>query len=154
MGNYTSYLNGYGDVEGSFPVNTEMDISDSSDEETLVINRSYSDSALEIISESKKDKIIAAIGELEINNNRVQNAISCVYMKKQMESGFREKIEELTEKLRDTEDQVDHLHYINTRLEHKHIVEIQKKNNEIKETKDQLRIMKFQYHKLCNKKHN
>ena len=30
-----------------------------------------------------------------------------------MESGFREKIEELTEKLRDTEDQVDHLHYIN-----------------------------------------
>lgn len=154
MGNYTSYLNVYGNVEGSFPVNTEMDISDSSDEETLVINRSYSDSALEIISESKKDKIIAAIGELEINNNRVQNAISCVYMKKQMESGFREKIEELTEKLRETEDQVDHLHYINTRLEHKYIVEIQKKNNEINETKDQLRIMKFQYEKLCNKKHN
>ena len=154
MGNYSSYLNVYGNVEGSFPVNTEMKISDSSDEETLVINRSYSDSALEIISESKRDKIISAIGELEINNKKVQNAISCVYMKKQMESGFREKIEELTEKLRETEDQVDHLHYINTRLEHNHIVEIQKKNNEIKDTRDQLRIMKIQYDKLCNKKNN
>jgi hypothetical protein len=154
MGNYSSYLNLYGNSVGSFSGNTEMKIADFIEEESLVISRSYSDSTLEVMSESKRDKIAAAVGELEINNNKVENAISCIYIKKQMESGFREKIEELNDKLKETEYQVDNLHYLNSRLRHRNVLELENKNNEIKRVKEQLRIMKHQYELLSRKKND
>ena len=63
MGNYNSYI--YNSEE---PIPQTMDISDTESEDTLVINKSYSDSTLEVMSESQREKIVKAVGELDVNN--------------------------------------------------------------------------------------
>lgn len=149
MGNYNSFLS---NIEDNNQIN--MEISDTESEEPLVINRSYSDSALEIMTESQRDKIVKAVGDLDINNKKVENAISCIYLKDKLERGFRNKIDELNEKLKETEDQLDDLHFINSRLRHKNDSLIRKHNEEKQILKQQLNIITFKYEELTKKKYN
>lgn len=149
MGNYTSYLT-YS--EETTPVS--MEITDSDSEETLVINRSYSDSTLEVMSESKREKLANTVGELELNNKNLENAISCIYLKNKMKSGFEKKINELTLQLHDTQDEVDDLHFLNSRLRHNYNRDISDKKQEIKILREQLGIMTLRLENLITKKNN
>ena len=149
MGNYTSYLT-YS--EETTPVS--MEITDSDSEETLVINRSYSDSTLEVMSESKREKLANTVGELELNNKNLENAISCIYLKNKMKSGFEKKINELTIQLHDTQDEVDDLHFLNSRLRHNYNRDISDKKQEIKILREQLGIMTLRLENLITKKNN
>ena len=127
MGNYTSYLS-FNEEQTT----NNMEIIDSDAEDAIVINRSFSDSALEIMSESSQNKIVKAVGALEINSRKVENAISCIYLKNKMKDSFRYKIDELNEKLEETQDQLDDLHFLNSRLRHKYNRDIELKNSEIR----------------------
>lgn len=147
MGNYNSYI--YNSEE---PIPQTMDISDTESEDTLVINRSYSDSTLEIMSESQREKIVKAVGELDVNNKKVENAISCIYLRDKMRDGFEKKISELNDELIDTQNEVEQLHFINTRLRHKYNKDITIKNQEIKKIREQLGIMNLKYESLLSKK--
>lgn len=147
MGNYTSYLT-YS--EETLP--NSMEITDSESEETIVINRSYSDSTLEVMSESKREKLANTVGELEINNTNLENAISCIYLKDKMKNGFEKKVNELTLQLQDTQDEIDDLHFLNSRLRHNYKRDISVKNQEIKILREQLGIMTLKLENLINKK--
>ena len=147
MGNYTSYLS-FNEEQTT----NNMEIIDSDAEDAIVINRSFSDSALEIMSESHQNKIIKAVGALEINSRKVENAISCIYLKNKMKDSFRYKIDELNEKLEETQDQLDDLHFLNSRLRHKYNRDIELKNSEIRILKEQLSILNLKYEFLTKKK--
>lgn len=147
MGNYNSYI--YNSEE---PNPLSMEISDTESEDTLVINKSYSDSTLEIMSEKQREKIVSAVGTLEINNKKLENTISCIYLQNKMKTGFEKKIDELNAQLLDTQDEVDQLHFINSRLKHNYNRDIQIKNNEIKKIREQLGIMNLKYENLVSKK--
>ena len=149
MGNYTSYLT-YS--EETVPVS--MEITDSDSEDTIVINRSYSDSTLEVMSESKREKLANTVGELELNNKNLENAISCIYLKNKMKTGFEKKINELTIQLHDTQDEVDDLHFLNSRLRHNYNRDISDKKQEIKILREQLGIMTLRLENLITKKNN
>lgn len=147
MGNYTSYLS-FNEEQTT----NNMEIIDSDAEDAIVINRSFSDSALEIMSESHQNKIVKAVGALEINSRKVENAISCIYLKNKMKDSFRYKIDELNEKLEETQDQLDNLHFLNSRLRHKYNRDIELKNSEIRILKEQLSILNLKYEFLTKKK--
>ena len=147
MGNYTSYLS-FNEEQTT----NNMEIIDSDSEDAIVINRSFSDSALEIMSESSQNKIVKAVGALEINSRKVENAISCIYLKNKMKDSFRYKIDELNEKLEETQDQLDDLHFLNSRLRHKYNRDIELKNSEIRILKEQLSILNLKYEFLTKKK--
>jgi len=147
MGNYTSYLS-FNEEQTT----NNMEIIDSDSEDAIVINRSFSDSALEIMSESHQNKIVKAVGALEINSRKVENAISCIYLKNKMKDSFRYKIDELNEKLEETQDQLDDLHFLNSRLRHKYNRDIELKNSEIRILKEQLSILNLKYEFLTKKK--
>ena len=147
MGNYTSYLS-FNEEQTT----NNMEIIDSDAEDAIVINRSFSDSALEIMSESSQNKIVKAVGALEINSRKVENAISCIYLKNKMKDSFRYKIDELNEKLEETQDQLDDLHFLNSRLRHKYNRDIELKNSEIGILKEQLSILNLKYEFLTKKK--
>ena len=147
MGNYTSYLS-FNEEQTT----NNMEIIDSDAEDAIVINRSFSDSALEIMSESHQNKIVKAVGALEINSRKVENAISCIYLKNKMKDSFRYKIDELNEKLEETQDQLDDLHFLNSRLRHKYNRDIELKNSEIRILKEQLSILNLKYEFLTKKK--
>lgn len=147
MGNYTSYLS-FNEEQTT----NNMEIIDSDAEDAIVINRSFSDSALEIMSESSQNKIVKAVGALEINSRKVENAISCIYLKNKMKDSFRYKIDELNEKLEETQDQLDDLHFLNSRLRHKYNRDIELKNSEIRILKEQLSILNLKYEFLTKKK--
>lgn len=147
MGNYTSYLS-FNEEQTT----NNMEIIDSDTEDAIVINRSFSDSALEIMSESSQNKIVKAVGALEINSRKVENAISCIYLKNKMKDSFRYKIDELNETLEETQDQLDDLHFLNSRLRHKYNRDIELKNSEIRILKEQLSILNLKYEFLTKKK--
>lgn len=147
MGNYNSYI--YNSEE---PIPQTMDISDTESEDTLVINKSYSDSTLEIMTENQREKIVKAVGELDVNNKKLENAISCIYLRDKMRDGFEKKISELNNELIDTQNEVEQLHFINTRLRHKYNKDILTKNQEIKKIREQLGIMNLKYESLLSKK--
>jgi hypothetical protein len=147
MGNYTSYLS-FNEEQTT----NNMEIIDSDAEDAIVINRSFSDSALEIMSESSQNKIVKAVGALEINSRKVENAISCIYLKNKMKDSFRYKIDELNETLEETQDQLDDLHFLNSRLRHKYNRDIELKNSEIRILKEQLSILNLKYEFLTKKK--
>tara|TARA_B100001093_G_scaffold421202_1_gene413412 strand:+ start:172 stop:606 length:435 start_codon:yes stop_codon:yes gene_type:complete len=142
MGNYLSYYNEYS--------SSAMEISD--DDDTIIISRSFSDSALEITTEKQRDTLVKNIRELKLNKCRVENAISCIYQKNKMEDCFKNKIKSLEEKLYTTENEVDVLHLKNVRLQNKYDSLVIEKNKEIKELKQLVSIMKLQYEHLKNKK--
>ena len=142
MGNYLSYYNEYS--------SSAMEISD--DDDTIIISRSFSDSALEITTEKQRDTLVKNIRELKLNKCRVENAISCIYQKNKMEDCFKNKIKSLEEKLYTTENEVDVLHLKNVRLQNKYDSLIIEKDKEIKELKQLVSIMKLQYEHLKNKK--
>ena len=147
MGNYTSYMS-FNEEQTT----NNMEIIDSDAEDAIVINRSFSDSALEIMSESHQNKIVKAVGALEINSRKVENAISCIYLKNKMKDSFRYKIDDLNEKLEETQDQLDDLHFLNSRLRHKYNRDIELKNSEIRILKEQLSILNLKYEFLTKKK--
>lgn len=146
MGNYLSYYNEYSSEYSS----NNMEISD--DEDTMIISRSFSDSALEIASEKQRDQLVKNIRELNLNKSRVENAISCIYQKNKLEESFKNKIESLKDKLFQTENEVDVLHLKNVRLQNKYDSLVIEKNKEIKELKQLVSIMKLQYERLKSKK--
>lgn len=149
MGNYTSYL-----TYSEETIPNSMEITDSDSEETLVINRSYSDSTLEVMSESKREKLANTVGELELNNKNLENTISCIYLKNKMKTGFEKKINELTLQLHDTQDEVDNLHFLNSRLRHNYNRDISDKKQEIKILREKLGIMTLRLENLITKKNN
>ena len=146
MGNYLSYYNEYSSEYGS----NNMEISD--DEDTIIISRSFSDSALEITTEKQRDTLVKNIKELKLNKCRVENGISCIYLKNKMEECFKNKIKSLEEKLYTTENEIDAIHLKNIRLQNKYDSLIIEKDKEIKELKQLVSIMKLQYEHLKNKK--
>ena len=146
MGNYLSYYSEYSSEYSS----NEMEISD--DEDTMIISRSFSDSALEITSEKQRDTLVKNIRQLNLNKSRVENAISCIYQKNKLEESFKNKIESLKDKLFQTENEVEILHLKNVRLQNKYDSLVIEKNREVKELKQLVSIMKLQYERLKNKK--
>ena len=146
MGNYLSY---YSENYDGYTSN-EMEISD--DEDTMIISRSFSDSALEITSEKQRDTLVKNIRQLKLSKCRVENAISCIYQKNKLEESFKNKIENLKDKLFQTENEVEVLHLKNVRLQNKYDSLIIEKNREVKELKQLVSIMKLQYERLKSKK--
>jgi hypothetical protein len=146
MGNYLSY---YSENYDGYSSN-EMEISD--DEDTMIISRSFSDSALEITSEKQRDTLVKNIRQLNLNKSRVENAISCIYQKNKLEESFKNKIESLKDKLFQTENEVEVLHLKNVRLQNKYDSLVIEKNKEVKELKQLVSIMKLSYERLKNKK--
>lgn len=69
-----------------------------------------------------------------------------------MKDSFRYKIDELNEKLEETQDQLDDLHFLNSRLRHKYNRDIELKNSEIRILKEQLSILNLKYEFLTKKK--
>lgn len=146
MGNYLSYYSEYSSEYSS----NNMEISD--DEDTMIISRSFSDSALEITSEKQRDTLVKNIRQLKLSKCRVENAISCIYQKNKLEESFKNKIESLKDKLFQTENEVEVLHLKNVRLQNKYDSLVIEKNKEVKELKQLVSIMKLSYERLKSKK--